>query len=141
LNWSFTLYSLPLFLAATVSLALAGYAWRHRASTPVAIFLFMLILAVAEWSLGYALELNSVTLPGKVFLAKVQYLGIAVTPLTWFVFIARYTDRPYLLRNWLFYAVLMIPAVTLLLVFTNEAHGLIWSRVELENTGPFLATL
>jgi PAS domain S-box-containing protein len=138
LIWSFTLYSLPLFLAALISLVLASYAWIHRASTPMAVFLFILMLAVSDWSLGYALELNCASLTGKLLLAKIEYLGIVATPLTWFVFVAQYTDRGFLLRNRLFYAVLVIPAVTLLLVFTNEAHGLIWSQTALANTGPFL---
>jgi len=94
------------------------------------------MLAVAEWSLGYALELGSGDLPTKVFWAKVEYLGIVTVPVMWLLFSLQYTGR----KKWLTrrnLALLAIePAVMLLLVWSNDFHGLIWSNIKLNTIGP-----
>jgi len=95
------------------------------------------MLAVAEWSLGYALELGSAGLPDKVFWAKVQYVGIVAVPVAWSVLALQYTGREKWLarRNLILLAI--VPLVTLLLAWTNEAHGLIWSDTRLATSGSF----
>jgi PAS domain S-box-containing protein len=88
----------------------------------------LLVLAGAVWMLGYTLELASVPLTAKIFWAKVQYVGIVIVPVGSLAFVLQYTGH----RKWLKPAVLIssvISFVTLLLVLTNEAHGLIWTRV------------
>jgi len=93
------------------------------------------MLAIAEWSLVYALRLGSVDLPAKIFWAKVRYLGIVVVPTAWLAFVLQYTGRERWLtaRN---VAILAIePLVTLLLVWTNEAHHLVWSDIGREARG------
>ncbi|MCR4408180.1 MAG: GAF domain-containing protein [Anaerolineae bacterium] len=136
MNWKYTPYVLPLFVAAVVSVALAVYAWRHRGTRGATAFV-VLMLAIVEWLLGYALELGSTTLPAKVFWAKVEYLGIAILPLSLLVFILQYTghERWLSFRNLALLAV--VPACTLLLVWTNQAHGLVWTSTRLDASGPF----
>ena len=98
----------------------------------------MLMLAVAVWSLGYALELGSTDLPGKLFWAKVQYPGIVFVPVAWLAFALQYAGRDKWLarRNLIWLS--SVPCFTLLLVWTNDVHGLIWSSVKLDNSGLFL---
>ncbi len=59
------------------------------------------MLAVASWSLEYALELGSTELAGKLFWAKLQYVSIVVLPVAWFAFALQYTQR----LNWLIYPI------------------------------------
>lgn len=80
------LYTIPLLLAAGISISVAIYAWRER--TPVAGPLTLLLFAVAEWSLCYAFELVSIDLAGKLLWAKIKYLGIVCTTLGWLIFTA-----------------------------------------------------
>ncbi len=138
--WQYTPYILPLLLAAVSSIALAYYVWRRRAA-PGAVALVLLMLAVAQWSLCYALELGFVELPAKTFWAKTQYLGIVTIPLAWLAFAFQYTRRDQWLtshpRNIVLLAI--VPLITLALVWTNEAHGLIWSHSKLDTSGPFIA--
>ena len=63
-----TPYLLPLIATATVAAAVAYLAWRRRSALG-AMPLAFLMLAVAEWSLAYALELSSFDLATKVFWA------------------------------------------------------------------------
>jgi PAS domain S-box-containing protein len=131
MHWQFTAYVIPLIVAAVVSAVLALYTWRRRPA-PGAISLALLMLAVTEWSLGYVLRLSSVDLPAKILWTRVRYLGIVIVPAAWLAFALEYTGRG---KKWLtrrHVALLAVePLVTLLLAWTNDLHGLIWSRIEL----------
>lgn len=137
MGWQYTPYALPLLAAAAVSGAVALYAWwRREASGARAVALLM--LAVSVWSLGYALEFSASDLGSKVFWAKVEYLGIVTVPVAWLVFALRYTGRARWLTRRNLAVLAGIPFITLLLVATNEAHGLVWSRTALDPSGTFL---
>jgi PAS domain S-box-containing protein len=128
-----TLYVLILVVAAAVSAALAFYVWRRRPA-PGAMPLALLMLAVAVWSLGYALEVGSTDLSTGLFWAKVEYFGIAPLSVTWLAFALQYTDREKWLtrRNLILSAI--VPVITLFLAWTNEFHGLIWSEFGLDTS-------
>ncbi len=101
--------------------------------------LALLTATVTEWSWGYALEIGAVDLATKLFWAKVQYFGIVTLPVAWLAFSLHYTRR----RKWLTrrnVALLsIVPLLTLLLVWTNQAHHLIWQQTEVVETNLFLA--
>jgi PAS domain S-box-containing protein len=125
--WQETPYTVPLAVLTVVLVVSAFYVWWHR-KVPWAKTGTLLVLAGAVWMLGYTLELASVPLAAKIFWAKVQYVGIVIVPPGSLAFVLQYTGH----QKWLKSAVLLsgiISFVTLLLVITNEAHGLIWARV------------
>ncbi len=117
-------------VAAMVCTGLAGLAWRHGMLRGTTAFT-LLMLAVAVWSMAYAMELASADLPGKIFWSKLEYLGIVAVPVAWLAFALDYTGRErWLNRNTL--ALLgALPFITLLLVWSNELHQLIWVSIEL----------
>ncbi len=57
MHWQFTPYVFPVIASAAVAAALALNAW-HRRPSPGATSFSLLMLAVAEWSLAYSLELQ-----------------------------------------------------------------------------------
>jgi PAS domain S-box-containing protein len=136
MHWQYTPYVLPLVIAAGLSAALALFVWRHR-SAPGAKVLVLLMLAAAEWSLGYGLELVSADLPTKLFWGKVAYLGIAIVPTAWLAFALQYTGREKWLTRRNLVLLVIEPSVTLLLAWTNDLHGLIYSDIRLDTSGPF----
>lgn len=131
-------YLIPLLLATALSGGLSVYALRRRTATGSLGFA-AITLAVAVWSFGYALEIAGADLPTKVFYAKVQYFGIATVPAAWFVFALQFAQRGAWLVRRILALLLAIPAVTVLLSSTNEAHMLIWRTTALDSSGPFLA--
>jgi hypothetical protein len=72
-------------------------------------------------------------------LAKVEYLGIATVPISWLEFALQYTDREGQLTPRNLALLSALPLVTLLLAWTNEAHGPICSSTRLSDGGPFRA--
>ena len=102
--------------------------------------LSILILGASVWSIGYAFEIIASNLTMKLFWEKVEYLGIVTTPLAWFTFVAQYLGYPRWMKRILQHKVLLavIPLITLILVWTNDAHNLIWGQVSLETLGPLV---
>jgi PAS domain S-box-containing protein len=130
MHWQFIPFIVPLSIAGIVSVILAVYAWSRRA-TAGAVALTVVTVAVAEWSFGYVFELSSSGLPAKVLWAKIEYLGIASVSVAWLAFVLQYSGH----GRWLTWQSLVLlgilPAGTVLLAWTNEAHHLIWTRIDL----------
>jgi signal transduction histidine kinase len=128
-------YTIPLLIAAAISALLAVYAWQQRHVLGTRSFAFLLF-ATGEWALGYAFELNSPTLAGKLFWTSFNFIGIVVIPPALAVFTLRYTrfDRWLTRRNIM---LLSLPSlVTLALAWTNPLHGLIRSSATIDTSGP-----
>jgi len=73
MHWQLTPYVFPVILSAVISAVLARFAWHYR-RTSGAISFCLLMLAAAEWSLGYALELVSPDWPMAHFWGKSAWL-------------------------------------------------------------------
>ena len=125
--WRWTLYEILLILVAAISILLAFKIYLSQ-RTRMAKTGTLLLLAGAEWTLFQALELGSVSLSTKLFLYKLQFLGIVILPMAWLIFALLYTGRDKWLTHRTLAILSIMPLTTLLMVFTNEVHGLIWSH-------------
>lgn len=134
--WQETPYTVPLLVESTISMTLGLYIWwRFRRSW--AVLGALLILASAEWTLGYALELGSGTLSAKIFWNKLQFIGIVIIPVSWFIYMLHYTGHEKWVTRRNVALLSIVPGITLLLVFTNEYHHLVWSSFFVDTGGPF----
>ena len=128
MHLQYTAYAMLIAITAALSAALTVIAWRRhdvRAAKPFV----LLTLAIFEWSLGYAFELSSADLATQIDWAKLEYFGIVGVPLTWFVFTLIYTGREQWLSRRKLILLAVEPLITVLLVWTNDWHGLVWSNV------------
>ena len=129
-------YSIALLISTAVSILIAIYAWRRRPA-PGAAALILFMAGAAIWSFGYAFELASLNLDTKIFWAKVQYLGIVTVPLMVLIIAIEYSGR----ENWLTPRNLGIlslePLIIIILVWTNELHGLVWREIYIIDDGLF----
>ncbi len=129
----FLLYLLPLVISGLVALFLAYDIARNRRRAEGGLALSILMVATAVWSISYALEIANPDLAGKLFWAKIQYLGIVAIPPTWAIFSAQYKGSPGWLARSIRNQILLgiIPGLTLFLIWTNETHRLVWHSVGL----------
>ncbi|HMR63005.1 MAG TPA: histidine kinase N-terminal 7TM domain-containing protein [Anaerolineae bacterium] len=123
-------YFAPLIIAFIVLVGLSIFAWRRR-SVPGALTFAALMFATAWWTFGYIFELASFPLSQKIFWGRWQYPGIVSIPVLWFIFSVQYTQRAHWLTRSLVAGLGVLPAITVLLIWTNNRHGLIWQRVSL----------
>jgi PAS domain S-box-containing protein len=135
MNWQLTPYALVLGMATVLSLYIAAQGFRYR-DRPGGMPLIWLMLAVSSWCFLYILEANSTTLALKVRWSQLAYIGtLSVSPL----FLRLALDVTQQSRWWrgiLPWLVWSIPVLSLLLVFTNDAHGLIWSGFSYSPNAP-----
>jgi diguanylate cyclase (GGDEF)-like protein/PAS domain S-box-containing protein len=109
----------------------------RRRSRPGAWALAAYLLSIAEWSIGYCLQLRSGSLEERLFWSKVQYLGTAGVPLFGLIFLLQHVGLGKWLRPYRVFLLAIVPVVTQAAVWTNEFHGLIWPKVWLDNSGGF----
>ncbi len=131
---SFSVASLLLLMLGIVALSIAGYAWQRR-SMPGALPLSLMGFSLAVWSCGYAMELSSLTLSTILWWVRLEYAGIVIAPITWLWFAAEYTGSfPWLDRRrvWLLG---IVPALTMIIILTNDVHQLFWQSIILRRDG------
>ena len=119
-------YGLSLFAGAVVAGAVAVIASR-RAVTSVGRSLALLMASVFLWSLAAAFEAAVPDTASKVLLSKIEYLGIASTPVLMFLFALKFSRSGSRSKRGRAAVLWLIPALTLALTVTNEKHYLIWS--------------
>src|SRR5205823_10746859 len=122
--WQFNLYVLPVFASAFVCAWLALAAWKRRPTAGATSFC-LLMLAITEWSLAYAIELMSPNLPTTLFWDNVTWFGSAAAPALWLAFTLQYTRRSKWLTRQTMAILAIEPFIIILLVWTNQFHGLI----------------
>ena len=129
-----TSFAYLLILSTLLSLLLTVLAWRRRPAAG-AETMGLLMLALAAWTTLYLLEMLHVQLATKLFLAKAQYFSIQAIPTLWLVFVLQYTGRDSLLTGRMRRLLLVVPVLTIILIWTTEWHGLIYRGVELRVRG------
>jgi len=126
-----SIYLIVLSIAAAESLTLALIVWRrNRNGLGIAPFL-LLMAAVSIWTLGYAAELGASDLAVKLLWIKVQYIGIVAAPVASLLFAVTYTGRSRWTTLRSLIAIAVVPVTTVLLVWTNDWHGLFYRGVGL----------
>ena len=134
LSVQLTLPAVILAIAAIISLAGALYSWRIK--SPGGWYFILLMGTITIWTFSYCNELVFISPTIKVLWAKFEYLGAASLSVLWFLFSAHYTQRTRWLSTRRFVLLSLVPTLAMLLVFTNEWHGLIWTSIRPESALP-----
>lgn len=134
MNWQYTpivwIYVASSFLAGWM----AAFAWKRRHVPGAAAFAVMQA-SVAVAAGAYAVILCRSDLPSMLLLAKVGWTGVAVTVPSCLALGLQFAHagRRFSRRELLWQA--LIPAITLVLVWTSDFHGLIRHSVYLKTIG------
>ncbi len=103
---------------------------------------FRALIAYQVACLGFiivnTLELVDPSLEGTLFWAKLGYLFVGLVPVVWYAFAREYAGRGGPLLRQTLALLLVIPAFSLFLVFTNEAHLLVWRAYDMVPVGAYL---
>lgn len=118
-------YSLLMFATASTLVALAAFALRWRRADGVAAFALAL-LAGAWWTVAALGEELAGSRAAAYFWLRLKYLGIIAIPVLWLVFTLRYTRKGRRLGSRL-HLLWVLPVVTLLVVWSNDLHGGMWT--------------
>ncbi|EYB68690.1 PAS/PAC sensor-containing diguanylate cyclase [Deinococcus phoenicis] len=117
----------PLLLAQAVTLLMIGNVLQ-RAAQPVHRALLALLLGNSVWLLGEILVHLAVSPTLRWSWGLTEFFGILTMPVAWVALVERYLrPHPEPLPRGRLLALLALPAVTLLLIWTNGAHQWVWS--------------
>jgi PAS domain S-box-containing protein len=130
-SYQFNLYIWALFVTSLIVLGTAVLSWRQRAK-PGALPLSLMLIAVAIWDIGSALEFAATTIPGKVYWVRLAFVGVALTPVFLFLAALQFAGLEKRLKRSTLLLLGIIPLVTIVAVFTNAWHRLIWVGVSLD---------
>lgn len=136
MHFQYIPYIWILLASAAVSAALGVYGWRHR-TVPGATFFVLLMLLATMWALANALEMAGTDLPTKLLWANVQYMLGTIGPVAWLSLVLEYTGREKWLTRRTLALLTIEPAITLILIWTDQFHGLVRRNVYLDTAGPF----
>ena len=95
-----------------------------RRSSPGAVPLAFFMIAIAEWSITGALEMNAYTIPEKVIWGKLAYFGIMSSPVLFLWFALQYHQYP--IKIWMRIFLFGFPLAAILMAYTNDLHHLLW---------------
>lgn len=133
MGWYFGLSSNLMLFSGAVLLFLI-YLLSKKKNVLSAEYLKRMLTAALVWSVINGLELASGDVALKIFLSKIEYIGVTSIMPLWFIFVLSYTKRKEFLgiRGWIFFIV--VSASMTLLVFTNEYHRLVWPEITVIHT-------
>lgn len=111
-----------LIISGTILLFLGMNALQRR-DTLAAIAFAVTMFCASLWSFGFAAEVISPSLDGKILWANIQFLGINILPLSWFAMTLYYTGQPrWTIRS--LPVLSLVPLAATLVIWTNPYHHL-----------------
>lgn len=116
------------------SLMLAYWGWR-RVRTPEAGLWALALIALAGWALSESLVVAPVDPRTRLLGLRIQALGVAAISPLFLLGALRYSGALLRLRPHHGLGIFLIPALTVLLALTNEAHHLVWATLEVRPDG------
>ncbi len=126
MTWQADPYIIALLGGAVVAGLVAVAAWK-RPSAAGSRNLAFLMAAVFEWSLMAAFEASAYAVSVKIFWSKIEYIGIAASPVLLFLFALKFSRPDVRIPSGKRVLLWTVPVVTFLLAVTNNRHHLIWS--------------
>ncbi|HSW35958.1 MAG TPA: histidine kinase N-terminal 7TM domain-containing protein [Candidatus Limnocylindrales bacterium] len=132
----FNPFALIYYSAALLALKIAISTWNIESVRGAREFSF-LALASAVYTFFYGLEISSFDLRMVMFWIRLEYFGIPFIAPALLSFTLKYTGRIKKFTMTWIAGLLVIPVITIILVHTNEAHGLIYRSYQLETIGLF----
>ena len=126
LSHEVSVYALIAGAAFWIASLAAAFAWARRRQALAARSLFLVMVAVAVWSFGAAVELTVRSVDAKVRWSLVEYLGTLSAPVLWVAFALDFARRGHWWTRGRRVAVWTMPVVTWLLAATNDRHRMIW---------------
>jgi diguanylate cyclase (GGDEF)-like protein/PAS domain S-box-containing protein len=125
----FSVHSVYLFISSALTLIAAFIAWSRK--VPGSLALSLLLISMSLWSGIYALSWIPFPFLVKTLLLNLIYIGITAVPTLFLIFALSFAGR----EDWLTSRNLLVlavePILTLLLVWTNSRHHLVFTSITL----------
>lgn len=129
------LYVIPLFVAGLIAVGLSVYVARRR-DTPGGLPVTLVLIGATWWSLLYAGSVAAVDPATKLLFEQLALPGRVLVPVSWFLFALEFSRHEKVLQRPASLLLWIVPAITVFLGWTNDAHGLFWRNIIVDTSGP-----
>jgi diguanylate cyclase (GGDEF)-like protein/PAS domain S-box-containing protein len=116
-------YAVWLAVSGGIAFLVAILGWRRR-TAPGGWALVLLSLAMGVWSLTYAFFWMSSSPIAQEFWMNMTFCGVAFIPGTFFVMAQQFAGRGISLPKRIYFLLFLIPALTLIFVWTSPMNGM-----------------
>ncbi|MEM7099514.1 MAG: diguanylate cyclase [Pseudomonadota bacterium] len=135
-----TAWSIPTLI--TTLLAIWAYTrLPQESNVPGALALRFCFAAIVFWSGAQTVGTVFTELEPKFLINKLIYIGITLVPVAWTIFALTYSLRITRLPMWAVNSLCIVPALTMIIAFTNEFHQLMWTQWQLTEAAGHIALL
>ena len=135
MNLEYNIFSITLLVSGLAAFFMSLMVFQ-RIGGAVRWYGFAMAL-IAIWAITYGFELSSTTLEDMLFWINLEYIGIALLPAIWIIFIIKFIGKDKWLTR-INTVLIFTPAIlTLIFVWTNNWHHLHYSTVDIDHSGPF----
>ncbi len=133
-HWQYNPYTWLPLAAAAISAAIGWYAYRRRNIPGSKVFVISMCIA-ALWASTYALQLASADLSSSFFWLSLQMLGPVILPVAWLAMTLQFTGRERWLTRARWIGLGIIPAISLLSLYTDYPPGFMAKEAHMEMLG------
>ncbi|MEJ2739096.1 MAG: histidine kinase N-terminal 7TM domain-containing protein [Dehalococcoidia bacterium] len=133
-------YNTAMVLSLLASLYIMVLTWRRR-DVPGASAMLVLAASTFIWTFGFFNEAHSTTLENQLFFNDIGYIGSMSVSGAWFIFALHYSIDNRIITGWKIALFCIMPLVTIIMVWTNNLHHLMWYDEHLGTTGSFTITI
>jgi len=132
--WQYSPYFIAFLASGCITLILAVTGWRNRSFVCAKPFA-LLMLAATLWSFGAALEVSSADLQTQMSALMLQYPAMVTVPVAWLLFAFEYSGREHWIAKKNILLLFLVPAISIVMVATNNLHHLFYTRVTEQMVG------
>ncbi|AFY30562.1 histidine kinase N-terminal 7TM domain-containing protein [Calothrix sp. PCC 7507] len=125
--FQYNVYFVFLSITATISAIVGFAAWQQRSISPASKPFILMMLAIAFYATVAAMEAVVITIREKIFWSKLEYVGSGSVITLFLIFVMQLTNKNRCLTPRNTALLWVIPTLNVVLVATNEWHGLVWS--------------
>lgn len=137
MNFQFIPYAGLLIASSCASLSLGIYSLLKQRKTKGVVSFILSMMVVTIWSSANALEMAATDLDTKIFWANMQYFAYCFSPLTLLAMCMQFTGYDDWIKTRKILWLAVLPAIIVILVWTNSYHGLIRYNIHLDYNGSF----
>ncbi|GAA6620793.1 histidine kinase N-terminal 7TM domain-containing protein [Scytonema sp. NUACC26] len=125
--FQYNVYFVLLSITAVVSATVAFATWQCRSNSSANKPFIAMMLAITGYATVAAMEAFATALSEKIFWSKLEYVGSGSVITFFLIFAMHFTNKNRWLTPRNTALLWIVPTFNVILVATNEWHGLVWS--------------
>ena len=135
MSWDARAYTL-LLLFSSILLFITVIMLLRKRDAPGALYFLLMVISCLMWTNGYIIEVNAPSLSTKFLGEQLQYFfGIPFVPIFFYSAAKNFTTLKKEPGKWELFLITIIPVITMILLFTNESHQLIYKDMRISELG------